>query len=141
MPRLRGTTPILNVSNLGESVAWFERLGFAVRWLPGGEAPTEDTGFAAVRSGGVELFLCLDGQGSRGERRPAFPGDDTTDGVWMVWWIESPAAVDELHERAQALGYEVSWPPTDEPWGVREMHLRHPDGHTFRVASGLDGAA
>ena len=33
---------------------------------------------------------------------------------------------------------EVSWPQTDEPWGVREFHLRHPDGQTFRVSSGLD---
>jgi hypothetical protein len=28
--------------------------------------------------------------------------------------------------------------PTDEPWGVREFHLRHPDGHTFQVSSGLN---
>jgi len=29
----------------------------------------------------------------------------------------------------------VSMPPTDEPWGVREFHLRHPDGHIFRVGA------
>ena len=29
-------------------------------------------------------------------------------------------------------------PPTDEPWGVREFHLRHPDGHTFRIGAGMD---
>jgi hypothetical protein len=28
--------------------------------------------------------------------------------------------------------------PTDEPWNVREFHLRHPDGHTFRVSAGLE---
>jgi hypothetical protein len=22
------------------------------------------------------------------------------------------------------------------PWGVREMHVRHPDGHVFRVGRG-----
>jgi hypothetical protein len=32
----------------------------------------------------------------------------------------------------------VSWPPTDEPWGVREFHLRHPDRHTFRVSASLN---
>ena len=26
-------------------------------------------------------------------------------------------------------------PPTDEPWGVREFHLRHADGHTFRISA------
>jgi hypothetical protein len=34
-------------------------------------------------------------------------------------------------------GFTVTWPPTDEPWGVREFHLRHPDGHTFRVSAGI----
>jgi hypothetical protein len=24
------------------------------------------------------------------------------------------------------------------PWNVREMHLRHPDGHVFRVSEGLE---
>ena len=27
--------------------------------------------------------------------------------------------------------------PTNEPWGVREFHRRHPDGHTFRVSARL----
>ena len=31
----------------------------------------------------------------------------------------------------------VTYPPTDEPWGVREFHLRHPEGHTFRVGAPL----
>ena len=34
-------------------------------------------------------------------------------------------------------GMTVTYPPTDEPWGVREFHLRHPDGHMFRVSAGL----
>ena len=29
-------------------------------------------------------------------------------------------------------------PPTNEPWGVREMHVRHPDGHVFRISQGHD---
>ena len=39
----------------------------------------------------------------------------------------------------QREGLEVTWPPTDEPWGVREMHVRHPDGHTFRIGRGSGG--
>jgi hypothetical protein len=34
-------------------------------------------------------------------------------------------------------GLDIAWPPPSEPWGVREFNLRHPDGHTFRVSSGL----
>jgi hypothetical protein len=26
----------------------------------------------------------------------------------------------------------------DMPWNVREMHVRHPDGHVFRISQGLE---
>jgi uncharacterized glyoxalase superfamily protein PhnB len=54
----------------------------------------------------------------------------------MSWWLGSPAEVDEMHARAVSLGMTITHPPTDEPWGVREFHLKHPDGHTFRVGAG-----
>jgi uncharacterized glyoxalase superfamily protein PhnB len=53
----------------------------------------------------------------------------------MSWFLDRLEEVDALHERALELGLDVSMPPTDEPWGVREFHLRHPDGHTFRVGA------
>jgi uncharacterized glyoxalase superfamily protein PhnB len=56
----------------------------------------------------------------------------------MSWWCSSAAEVDALFERARELGYETPHPPTDEPWGVRECWLRHPDGHTFRVSAGTE---
>jgi hypothetical protein len=28
--------------------------------------------------------------------------------------------------------------PADMPWNVREMHIRHPDGHVFRVSQGIE---
>ena len=30
---------------------------------------------------------------------------------------------------------EITHPPTKEPWGVCEMHVRHPDGHVFRIST------
>jgi hypothetical protein len=30
-------------------------------------------------------------------------------------------------------GLEVTHPPTDEPWHVRDFHVRHPDGHVLRI--------
>ena len=54
----------------------------------------------------------------------------------MSWWVDSPAEVDALHAKALADGLIVAYPPTDEPWGVRGFHLRHPDGHMFRVSAG-----
>jgi catechol 2,3-dioxygenase-like lactoylglutathione lyase family enzyme len=124
-------TPILNVSNIEESFAWFERLGWKKGW-DWGEPPT----FGGVCSGDCEIFLCLDGQGSRGKSAlPTTRGDSEAEdeGVWMSIWVEN---VDEIHKRCVEQGLEITWPPTDEPWGVREMHVRHPDGHVFRISQG-----
>jgi uncharacterized glyoxalase superfamily protein PhnB len=81
--------------------------------------------------------MCLNGQGSRGTIMPHFPGDDVTDGVWMSWWVESPAEVDALHASALAQGLTVTYPPTDEPWGVREFHSAIRMGICFGSARGL----
>ena len=126
-------TPILNVSDIAASFAWFEKLGWRKCW-DWGSPPT----FGAVGSGECEIFLCQDGQGSRGGQTPQHVGDDDTGGVWMTWWVASPAEVDAAHALALEHGLTVTWPPTDEPWNVREFHLRHPDGHTFRVSAGLE---
>jgi uncharacterized glyoxalase superfamily protein PhnB len=86
----------------------------------------------------VEIFLCQGAQGSRGGPLPRHVDEDDTGGVWMSWWVKSRATVDEVHALALQQGLTVTRPPTDEPWGVREFHLVHPDGHTFRVSCGED---
>jgi uncharacterized glyoxalase superfamily protein PhnB len=45
--------------------------------------------------------------------------------------------VDAFYERAVARGAEVLKPPTDEPWGRREMGLRSPDGHRFMLGEAI----
>jgi catechol 2,3-dioxygenase-like lactoylglutathione lyase family enzyme len=130
----KALTPILNVSDLAASFAWFEKLGWKKCW-DWGEPPT----FGSVGSGECEIFLCLNGQGSRGHggAKTTFgpDGDQTADkGVWMSIWVDD---VDAVHRRCQEQGIEVTWPPTDMPWNVREMHVRHPDGHVFRIGRGL----
>ena len=131
--KIEGLTPILNVSNIQESFAWFQKLGWERIW-DWGEPPT----FGAVGSGKWQIFLCQNCQGSRGGPLPQHVGDDETGGVWMTWWLTSPADVDAAHKLALQQGLIVTMPPTDEPWSVREFHLRHPDGHTFRVSSSLE---
>jgi len=126
-------SPILNVSNLRESFEWFEKIGWHKGW-DWGDPPT----FGGVCSGKAEIFLCEGGQGSRGGPMPRHVGDDDTGGVWMSLFLSSPAEVDATHKVALDHGLIVTMPPTDEPWGVREFHLRHPDGHTFRVGAGTE---
>jgi len=128
-------TPILNVTNIQESFAWFEKLGWTKAW-DWGEPPT----FGGVCSGECEIFLCQNGQGGRG--RSDFtatfgPGSNEAaeKAVWMSIWVED---VDTIHQRCIEQGLDVTWPPTDMPWNAREMHVRHPDGHVFRISRGIE---
>ena len=131
---VEGITPILNVSNLDESFAWFTKLGWVKKWA-WGDPPT----FGCVANHKVEIFLCLGAQGSRGGPMPEHAGDDEdSGGVWMTWWVAKKSDVDATWVLAKEHGLTVTWPPTDEPWGVRECHIRHPDGHTFRVSCGVE---
>jgi len=128
-------TPILNVSDISESFAWFEKLGWQKGW-DWGDPPT----FGGVCSGECEIFLCEGGQGGRDSRplKPSDGFDDSVgDGVWMSIWVDD---VDAVHKHCLEQGLEITWPPTDEPWNVREMHVRHPDGHVFRISQGLEEA-
>ncbi len=131
----RRLTPILNVSNIQESFAWFEKLGWTKAW-DWGEPPT----FGGVCSGECEIFLCQNGQGGRGKSdfTATFgPGSNEAaeKAVWMSIWVDE---VDTMHQRCVEQGLDVTWPPTDMPWNVREMHVRHPDGHVFRISRGIE---
>jgi catechol 2,3-dioxygenase-like lactoylglutathione lyase family enzyme len=41
--------------------------------------------------------------------------------------------VDGAHAAAQAAGYEIVHPLTDEPWGVRRFFVRDPHGKVINV--------
>lgn len=114
-----GITPILNVTNIPESFAWFAKLGWTRVWQ-WDDPPT----FASVGSDKVQIFLCLDGQGGRGK-----------DGAWMSIWVDD---VDAIYAQCIANGVEVTIPPADKPWNLREMNVRHPDGHTFRIGKSFE---
>jgi catechol 2,3-dioxygenase-like lactoylglutathione lyase family enzyme len=127
--------PILNVSDIRQSFEWFEKLGWQKGW-DWGTPPT----FGGVCCGTSEIFLCEGGQGGRGRTGlPMTFGPDSNEalekGVWMSIFVDD---VDAVHKRCLEQGIEITWPPTNHPWGVREMHVRHPDGHVFRVSQGIE---
>jgi uncharacterized glyoxalase superfamily protein PhnB len=141
-----GITPILNVSSVVDSLAWFAKLGFAPTFthneggLIDGAATHDANGpatFAGVCAGQGQIFLCQDAQGMRGGKPARFDGVDDTGANWMSIWLGGPAEVDEAHEVAKAAGAVILWPPTDEPWGARECRVMHPDGHVFRFSASL----
>jgi catechol 2,3-dioxygenase-like lactoylglutathione lyase family enzyme len=126
--------PILNVSNLEKSFNWFEKLGWKKGW-DWGDPPR----FGAVCSGECEIFLCQDGQGGRGKGsvKSTFgpDGDESSDkGSWMSIWVDN---VDAIFDICKCEGLEIAYPPTDMPWDARELHVRHPDGHIFRISQEL----
>ena len=131
----KSINPILNVSSVSDSFAWFEKLGWKKSW-GWGDPPT----FGAVCSGECEIFLCENGQGGRGStglRRTFGPGSDecSEKGVWISVWVDD---VDAVHQHCLNEGLEITWPPTDMEWNAREMHVRHPDGHVFRIGHVLE---
>ena len=117
--------PILNVSSMEETFAWFDKLGWTKQWDWG-----EPADFGAVGNGSSEIFICLNGLGCR--------ADKTGEGVWMGWFVPSVAEVDAAYELAVSHGVTVTQPPTDFPWNMRECHIRHPDGHVFRIGAALE---
>jgi predicted enzyme related to lactoylglutathione lyase len=126
--RVDHVTAVLNVSNVTASLEWFEALGWdrGFAWDDEGGMHSSEPTFASIQAGDeVEIFLCRNDQGARP--------------VWMSWFLPGREELEAAHARAVELGYEISMPPTDEPWGMREFHLRHPDGHTFRVSAESGG--
>lgn len=119
--KLTHLTPILNVWDVPASLDWFESPGWerGFTWDDEGGMRSAWPTVASVQSDEAEIFLCLDDQGARP--------------VWMSWFLASRDELDAAYARAVEHGCEISMEPTDEPWGIREFHLRHPDGHTFRV--------
>ena len=120
--KLDSLTPILNVSDVPASLDWFEALDWerGLAWDDEGGMRSNEPTFASVHSGRTEIFLCLDDQGARG--------------VWLSWFLPSREELEAAHSRAVELDYEITQDPTDEPWGMREFHLRHLDGHMFRLS-------
>ena len=112
--------PILNVKNFAASLDYYvDKLGFRKKW-DWGDPPN----FGCVTRGNVEIFLCEGAQGQPG--------------TWMSIFVDD---VDALHEEYNTRGAVIRQPPTNMPWGTREMNVQDPDGHHFRMGSHSQGPA
>lgn len=110
----RHATPILRVSDLDASLAWYTGiLGFTLDWRD-----DDGNSFASVTRDRCNLFLAS--------------GDQGHPGSWM--WI-GVSDVDVLHQELLAKGARVRQAPVNFPWGSREMQLEDPDGNVLRLGS------
>lgn len=108
----------LVTTDMGRSVAFYEALGFRLRY---GGAGADFTSFT-VGDGYLNLQA-----GTRG---------DTA--IWgrIVFYVDD---VDAMHARAIVVGHRPDTSPTDAAWGERYFHLRDPDGHELSFARPLPG--
>lgn len=148
--KVHNVIPVLNVSDVPASLRFFEMFGFrpAFTWnasgLIAGAADANEKGRAqfaglcsSLEGSEAQIFLCRGGQGARPGKPARFDGSDDFGAVWICLFLDSPAEVDAAHEMALRQGIAVVRPPTDEPWGIRETIVMHPDGHVLRLGSGL----
>lgn len=104
--------PILRVSDIRASIEYYTHiLSFTLNWC-------EDDSFASVSRGKCTLFLTVGHQGHLGG--------------W-VWMDVSDA--DVLHQELLASGANVRHPPSNYPWGSREVHVEGLDGNVLRFGS------
>lgn len=109
--------PILYSANVVKSLAYYtEKLGFTEKW-----EWNNPPDFGGVVRDEVQIFFCLDNQGSPG--------------TWLSVFLEN---VDEYYEDIKARGATILSPPDDKPWFVREMLVQDPDGHIIRFGHGIE---
>ena len=109
---------VLAVHDLAGSTAYFQNvLGFTVEWH-------DQDRWQALRRGQVRVHLgrCPDAL------PPADLGDHNYFGMILT------GDVDRLHAEIADRGAIILSPPTDQPWGLREMAVATPEGHRMMFA-------
>jgi uncharacterized glyoxalase superfamily protein PhnB len=115
-----GGNPILNVKNVATSLAYYcTTLGFeqVFCWPRGQALPT----FAQVSRGDFCVSLAQEAQGGPG--------------MWMYLDLATLEDLDALYQEFVGKAAKISEPPTDKPWGMREMLIEDVDGHTLRIGA------
>lgn len=113
--------PILNVKNVPESLDYYcNALGFqdVFHWSSEDAPPWT---FAQVRRGDFFVYLCQGAQGGPG--------------MWMYLDLASSEDLATLYQEYQERAVKITEPPTDKPWGMREMLIEDKDGHTLRIGA------
>ena len=59
-------------------------------------------------------------------------GEEISDNGSVFLSIEV-SDVDAMYNRAKKMGYKISYPITDEEWGVRRFFVKDPDGATINL--------
>lgn len=115
---MTATVPVLPVSDLVRSVAWYERLGFRVRAF--------FEGYAILGLDGAELHL--------NELPNLAPAGESVSGAYL-----RVTDVDAVHAHWAAMGAPTIAPPEDQPYGIREFATEDLDGNLWRIGAVIAG--
>ncbi len=116
--QLHGVQPVLPVPDLLAAIDWYQRvLGFALDFTHG-EPPFYARVKLGDRSFGDPIYIHLQHRAG-----PIQPCGETR--------LHVGHDIDGLHAHAVAASADVMLPPTDQPWGLREVMLRAPGGHVL----------
>jgi len=112
--KIESVIPILYSDDVARSIAFYtEVLGFKQHWS-WDETPT----FGGVVNDEATIFFCKGAQGHKG--------------TWLAINVDN---VDEFYEKIKDKDVEISGPPEDKPWSMREMLVKDPDGHILRIGN------
>lgn len=112
-----GSNPVLAVRDLAASAAWYAQVLNCTVTEP------DPGNWAFCKTGKVTFML--------GRCPDTPPATDIGDHSYVAYLTVTD--VDAFHRRALAESAEILKAPTNEPWGMREMGLRSPDGHRFML--------
>jgi len=122
---LSSASPSFTVNDLEKSLGWYKDvLGFAVE-----ETWKNDDGKImgiSLKAGNVSFMIGQDDWKK---------GRDRKKGDGFRLYCETKKSVDDLARQIESKGGRLDSPPTDQPWGVRDISLTDPDGFKITIAA------
>ena len=121
MSSLSGQTiPILAARDIGETVAFYERLGFEVLRLYDSFGPP----YLLLRRDDVELHFV---------HSPEVDPAESSGGCYLRL-----ADAQAVYDDWEPLAVPGMHPPLDTPWGMREFFVVDPSGNLLRIGTPLE---
>lgn len=131
--------PTINVKNVSRAAEWYRRmLGLKVAMtMP--ENSKKPSFVRLVNDAGAAIMIG-DGSDPMAQRKPS---KATSEAIAsrkapkvVSFYFRVDKDIDALYRSAKRKGAKVLSPPTDMPYGMREFHLRDPDGYDVGVGQG-----
>jgi len=120
------------VFDMDASVAFYRLLGLEFPDEPEAEGHIE-----AELPGGSRLML--DTEAVMTSFDPDFEAPTGAGRISLAFACDDPAAVDALHDEAEAAGYTSLRAPFDAFWGQRYATVLDPDGNSVDLFAALEG--